>query len=983
MSNRGSESKIVAVAKKELFTYFSSPIAFIFLGTFLVVSMFIFFWVETFFARNIVDVRPLFEWMPILLIFLVAALTMKMWSEEQRMGTIEFLLTVPVKTHRLVLGKFFACLGLVSIALILTLGVPITVSMMGELDPGPVVGAYIAAVLLAGAYTAIGLYMSSRTDNQIVSLMLTILTCFAVYLIGSRTLTALVGYHWGEIFQLLGSGSRFESITRGVIDIRDLYYYLCLTGIFLTLNVFSLEKLKWSCEKKETTEHKFWGAAIALIVANLFAANFWLHNVTAFRADLTSGNMYTISEATEGLLEQLQEPLLIRGYFSAKTHPLLAPLVPRLRDLVKEYEVMSGGKVRSEFIDPRENPELEEEANRKYSIKPIPLQIADKYQAALVNSYFDILIKYGDKYEVLGFRDLIELKAGADGDLEVQLRNPEYDITRSIKKVLYGFQSVDNLFASLKNPVKFIGYISDQSKLPGGLAEFSGVVKKVLEELQKSSEGKFEFSFQDPNAEGGKLAKEIGENYGFRAIPLNFLDPSAGSFYFYMILLGDNKIIQVPIPENATEEGARKTIVGGLKRFSPGFLRNVGLVTPPAPPPQNPYMRQFGGDRGKRFQLLQQKLGENHTVRTLDLQSGIVPEDIDMLMLVAPKDLNEKQLFAVDQFLMKGGTVLVATAPYSIERSPQGIDAAFQTSGLEDWLKLYGIELQKRLILDPQNEAYPVPRRRPLGGFTVEEIQLLPYPHFVDVRGSGMNEESTVTAGIPQVTINWPSPLMVDPEVNKERNVVKLLESSSRSWSTPSTTVQPNLDLYPGIGFPQDGEEQAYQIAAVIEGTFESYFKDKKSPLAQEPKADETDEGSKSEESQEGGADKEEEKEKEIQRGIIDKSPESSRIFVIASNEFLEDQTLRVSSITGSDRFLNSIRLIENAIDWALEDRALLSIRSRGHFSRTLVPMTDAKRAFWESLNYALVLFGLAIVYLGYRIGRSRQEARYKAILNA
>ncbi len=210
--------RIWTVVTKEFSTYFSSPIAFIFLGTFSVVSLFVFFWVDKFFSRNIVDVRPLFEWMPILLIFLSAALTMKMWSEERRMGTLEFLLTMPVKIHYLVLGKFFACFGLVIIALILTLGIPVTVSFMGNLDWGPVVGGYIASVLLAGAYISIGLYISSKSDNQIVSIILTTVVCSIFYIIGSETLSSLVGNKWGELFRLVGTGSRFESIVRGVLD---------------------------------------------------------------------------------------------------------------------------------------------------------------------------------------------------------------------------------------------------------------------------------------------------------------------------------------------------------------------------------------------------------------------------------------------------------------------------------------------------------------------------------------------------------------------------------------------------------------------------------------------------------------------------------------------------------------------------------------------------------------------------------------------
>ena len=105
---------ILRVARKEFAGFFASPVAFVFLGAFLAVTLFVFFWVETFFARNIADVRPLFEWMPLLLIFLVAAITMRMWAEERRAGTLEFLLTSSARPLELVLGKFLACLGLVA-----------------------------------------------------------------------------------------------------------------------------------------------------------------------------------------------------------------------------------------------------------------------------------------------------------------------------------------------------------------------------------------------------------------------------------------------------------------------------------------------------------------------------------------------------------------------------------------------------------------------------------------------------------------------------------------------------------------------------------------------------------------------------------------------------------------------------------------------------------------------------------------------------
>ena len=290
-------SNILRIARKELASFFSSLAAFIFMGVFLAVSLFIFFWVARFFARDIADVRPLFEWMPILLIFLVSAMTMRMWSEERRSGTIEFLLTSPVKPAQLVLGKFLACLALVAVALALTLPLPITVSFLGPLDWGPVVGGYVAALALASAYISIGLFVSSRTDNQVVSLILTSAVCGAFYLAGSDALTSLAGNAGGEILRLLGTGSRFDSIARGVIDVRDLYYYLSIFGVFLVLNLYSLESLGWSASGRDS-KHLQWRLAAGLLIANLIAGNLWLGQLAWARADLTKGHVYSISNSS-------------------------------------------------------------------------------------------------------------------------------------------------------------------------------------------------------------------------------------------------------------------------------------------------------------------------------------------------------------------------------------------------------------------------------------------------------------------------------------------------------------------------------------------------------------------------------------------------------------------------------------------------------------------------------------------------------------
>lgn len=138
---------VLRIAGKELGLVFSSPIAYLFLAAFLGATLFVFFWGEAFFARNISDVRPMFESLPVLLIFLASALTMRMWSDERRTGTLELVVTVPASAAEFVLGKFVACWALLGIALLLTLPLPITVSLLGDLDWGPVFSGYVAAAL--------------------------------------------------------------------------------------------------------------------------------------------------------------------------------------------------------------------------------------------------------------------------------------------------------------------------------------------------------------------------------------------------------------------------------------------------------------------------------------------------------------------------------------------------------------------------------------------------------------------------------------------------------------------------------------------------------------------------------------------------------------------------------------------------------------------------------------------------------------------
>ena len=967
------------IAGKELALFFSSPIAYLFLAAFLGVTLFVFFWGEAFFARNIADVRPMFEWLPVLLIFLAGALTMRMWSDERRTGTLELVVTVPATSAEFVVGKFLACWALLAVALALTAALPITVAVLGDLDWGPVFAGYLAALLLGAAYLSIGLFASAKTENQIVALILAVFGCGVFYVVGSPFLTELMSNQVASVLRALGAGSRFESITRGVLDLRDLYFYASVLAVFLALNVYAVDAQGWAAQGNRQ-RHVQRRIVLGLVAANFLVANLWLSAVGFLRWDVTEGNQYSISDATRGYLRQLREPLLIRGYFSAKTHPLLAPLAPQLQNLLNEYEVAGGANLRLEIVDPADDPELEDEANTKYGIRPVPFQIADRYQASLVNSYFDVLVQYGDEYEVLSFRDLIEVKVRSESDLDVQLKNPEYDITRSIKKVLYGFQGGGSIFASVTDPVQFTGYISAAERLPPALVALAGELDVLLAELAEESGGKLTSVIVDPDAGDGEVAQQIAADYGFRPMAASLFD--LNTFYFYLTVSDGRTVVQMPIPESMDQDGLRRSIEEGLKRFAAGLLKTVAMSAPQGIPPYMRQMQQMPPQPpGNEFQGLRDVLSADFDVETATLDAGEPPVGADVLLVVDPADLDAKSVFAIDQFLMRGGTVAIAAGSFRATQAQESVYATAVQSGLADWLAHHGVTVGETFVMDPQNAAIPMPVVRRIGGFRFQDMQLRDYPYFVDVRSDGLNQDVAFTAGLPQLTVAWASPVDVDAEVNETRAVTTLASSSAASWRSASTDVMPNLGAAGDVVYTPEGAQGRNALAVMLEGRFTSFFDE--SPLLEEAaEIDDAGDEDAPADAAEEGADDDADTLGTVTT-VIDRSPESARLIVFGSASFLADQTVsRIGSADGT-LYTGSLELMANLVDWAVEDQSLLGIRSRGHFNRTLEPMAEDQQRLWEYGNYALAVAGLALVFGISRRRRASRRSAYRLQLEA
>lgn len=234
--------------RRELGGYFATPLASVFIVIFLLLSGVFTFQLGDFYERGQADLRPFFSFLPWLYLFLIPAVSMRLWAEERKTGSIELLLTLPVSMAQAVAGKFLAAWCFTSIALALTFPLWITVNYLGDPDNGVILASYLGSVLMAGGFLAIGACLSAVTKNQVIAFVLSIVACFGFLLSG---FPVVLGFFHGWVPQVLldaiGSFSfltHFEAISKGVIDVRDLVFFVTLIVFFLFANAVVIDYKK-------------------------------------------------------------------------------------------------------------------------------------------------------------------------------------------------------------------------------------------------------------------------------------------------------------------------------------------------------------------------------------------------------------------------------------------------------------------------------------------------------------------------------------------------------------------------------------------------------------------------------------------------------------------------------------------------------------------------------------------------------------------
>ncbi len=384
-----------AIFKREIMAYFNAPLAYVFAVVFLLVANGLF--MTTFFLAGLCDMRSFFQSLPFLMIVFVPALTMRLWAEERKTGTISLLYSLPCSSWALCLGKFGATFVFVLLTLASTFVIPVMLAFLGEPDWGPIIGGYLGSALLAAFLIALGQMISAFFEDQIVSFIIALLVGAVALLAGSDLVASSIESWFpglgGFLRLALGLIPHFSAFTKGVVSLENVLFFLSYTVLFLFLNVSTIEGYLRFFGRRNF----YLGAAFLLGAALFFNAS--LANFRLPRLDLTEGKIYTVSPAARKVLEKLEVPIRVTYYVSGKDQ-LPAPMKTIARDvadILAEFAALSP-KFTYRIVDPTKDPDLIPKLQEK-GIVPFAVQTIEQDQVSVRRIYSALSISYLDKRE--------------------------------------------------------------------------------------------------------------------------------------------------------------------------------------------------------------------------------------------------------------------------------------------------------------------------------------------------------------------------------------------------------------------------------------------------------------------------------------------------------------------------------------------------------------------------------------------------------
>ncbi|MBT3356470.1 ABC transporter permease subunit [bacterium] len=413
---------IITIIKKELGSYFNNPTAYIALVSFLLLWEFLFF--KSVFQVGVASLSNLFMLLPWVFLLIIPALTMGTVAQEKAEGTLELLLSRPLRESEFIIGKFLASVIFLMIAMLFSLPIAMWLNSVGNLDWGVFWGQYIASVFLASTLSALGILISSLFKSQVSALLVTAVSGFFIIIAGLELVTSRIPSMLIPFFEQFSVLTHFESMSRGVLDLRDVWYFISIAIAFLVIAHLLLLKAKFGNQKKV---YRNFQLGTFLLVGIILMTNIIGARIPG-RVDLTEEKVYTLSETTKETLNSLDDLVEITFFTSNKLPSPLQPTLREIKDVLKDYKTLGKGNIKLEIKYPSGNDKAAKEAS-SLGVEKIPFDVIRAEERQLNYGYLGLAVAYGGEHESLPFIQ-------DTSDLEYQLTSFIVKLTSENKKTV-------------------------------------------------------------------------------------------------------------------------------------------------------------------------------------------------------------------------------------------------------------------------------------------------------------------------------------------------------------------------------------------------------------------------------------------------------------------------------------------------------------------------------------------------------------------
>lgn len=721
--------------------------------------------------------------------------------------------------------------------------------------------------------------------------------------------------------------------------------------------------------------------SVGLLGLNLLLFNVLQSRARIFRIDLTEGNVYTLSEGTQQLLDGLEEPVELLFYYTSpeEQNALLRPLIPPMKDLLAEFSAAGGDLVTSRFVElDKAGREEREQAAEDYGVRPVSIPVRTAFQSGVKATYFNLVVAAGTGHETFdlreNFEELLRISGTTAEDFRVELGDIEYLVAKTIFRLTRGFSSIPGALAARDLEARVRFFVSEKPESVEDLPNLRKAVEEVGSELARKSGGRFTYTVEDPlrdlkQGQQREIVLKMHEDFGVRPFSTGALTEEGEQLYYAsMHVKVGERTATFPFTESAgrTKADVREALRETIKPLIPGLLPTLGVAAPPAEAPRMNPMMQRQQPR-QPFAFLQRRLEDDFEITQVDLtqESPRIPQEVQTLLVLRPEELSEQALYAVDQFVMRGGRLILALDSFRLDTQQVRFGnlqvKEVANSGLREMLATWGVKVVPEMLLDERADVIYLNERITRAGISFEVPTAYTYPFFLNLEG-GLSEDHPVTSSISSAALLWASPVLVE-EVPEGVSATVLARSSEAA----STRKEPAAagEILEGIRRqPYEAPEEAHArpVVLALQGRFPSHFAGRPIPGLDVPAGD---------------------GEGETDMAEVFKTPRTTSVetgvVVIGDSDFVSAEVFSALQLEPR-RYDENVRLLKNCLDWGGPASELLSIRNRAAFWRPLTELagkspeerqaTGSVAAWLTTILSVLAVLALGMGFYGYRRSR-------------